>query len=107
MTDLCQFFTPVWVAERLVERHFSRLDSADLVCEPTCGYGAFLKALPQSVPAVGIEIDAQVADVARQETGRRIITGDFRTVPIDFKPTAIIGNPPFRADVFDDILDRS
>lgn len=107
MTDLCQFFTPIWVAESLVERHFPRLDCADLVCEPTCGYGAFLKALPQSVPAVGIEIDAQVADVARHETGRRIITGDFRTVPIDFKPTAIIGNPPFRADVFDDILNRS
>jgi site-specific DNA-methyltransferase (adenine-specific) len=107
MTDLCQFFTPAWVAEALIERHFPRLDCADLVLEPTCGKGAFLQALPRSVPAIGVEIDLEIAAQARAATGREIITGDFRTVPIDFQPTAIIGNPPFRADVFDEILDRS
>ena len=107
MTDLCQHFTPLWVAEALVERHFPRLDCADFVLEPTCGKGAFLKALPSGVPAAGVEIDAAIAAEARAETGREIVVGDFRTVPLTFQPTAIIGNPPFRADVFDGILDRA
>lgn len=103
---LCQFFTPLWVAEALVERHFPRLDMADMVIEPTCGQGGFLKAIPSHVPAVGIEIDSVMAEVARKESGRQVVVGDFRTVPLEVQPTAIIGNPPFVADVFDGVLDR-
>lgn len=107
MTNLCQFFTPLWVAQALVERHFPKLDCADLVIEPTCGKGAFLKAVPPSVPAVGIEIDPAIAQAARENTGRDVIVGDFRTIALPVRPTAIIGNPPFRAAVFDGILDRA
>lgn len=103
---LCQFFTPIWVAEALVEKRFPRLDCADLVVEPTCGHGGFLKAVPPAVAAVGCEIDSVVAEVARAETGRPIITGDFRTVSLGVRPAVVIGNPPFVADVFDGILDR-
>lgn len=67
---LCQFFTPLWVAEALVEKHFPRLDCADLVVEPTCGKGGFLRAVPAGVPALGVDIDPKVADVARRENGR-------------------------------------
>lgn len=105
MTNLCQFFTPLWVAEALVERHFPKLDGADLVLEPSCGTGSFLRAVPAHVPAIGVEIDPGVAAVAR-ETGREIVVGDFRTVPLDVRPTAVIGNPPFNAGVFDAMLDR-
>lgn len=106
MTKLCQHFTPLWVAEALVERHFPHLDSADLVVEPTCGYGGFLKALPSHVPAIGVEIDLRVAQVAMAETGRQIVVGDFRTVDLNVRPTAVVGNPPFVASVFDGVLDR-
>ena len=105
--NLCQFFTPLWVAEALLERHFPKLDCADCVIEPSCGQGNFLLAVPRSVPAIGIEIDEAVAAVAREQTGREIIVGDFRTVALTVEPTAIIGNPPFRAGVFDGFLDRA
>jgi hypothetical protein len=105
--ELGQYPTPVWVAESLVERHFARLDRTDVVLEPACGPGAFLGAIPANVRAVGVEIDAQVAEVARATTGRRVVTGDFRTVALDFTPTVIIGNPPFDLRVIDGFLERA
>lgn len=104
---LCQFMTPLWVAEALVERHFADLDSRDLVLEPSCGEGSFLRALPAAVPALGVEIDEQMAQRAAAATGRTVIAGDFRDVHLDASPTAIIGNPPFVAAVFDGFLDRA
>ncbi|MEZ0231866.1 MAG: class I SAM-dependent methyltransferase [Methylophilaceae bacterium] len=104
--DLCQFFTPVWVAEALVERHFPKLDCLDTVLEPSCGIGSFLHAIPNTTHAVGVEIDPTVASIAKKETGREVIIGDFRSVEIDFVPTAVIGNPPFRVNVFDGMLAR-
>lgn len=61
MTGLCQFNTPVWVAQALVERHFPKLGTDDLVLEPSCGIGAFLQAIPAEVRAVGVEIDEALA----------------------------------------------
>lgn len=104
---LGQHFTPTWVAEALVERHFSHLGSNDFVIEPSCGPGAFLTALPDDVRAIGVEIDPAIAQVARDITGREIILGDFQTVQINAKPTAIIGNPPFNLDVIDGFLSRA
>jgi site-specific DNA-methyltransferase (adenine-specific) len=105
-SDLGQWFTPLWVAEALLERHFPRLDSRDHVLEPSCGFGSFLKAVPVDVPATGIEIDPLVAEVAREETGRTVITGDFRALQLDFTPTAIVGNPPFTVELIDGFLER-
>ncbi len=96
----------MWVAEALVEKHFPKLDMADMVVEPTCGQGGFLKAIPSHVPAMGIEIDPRVAEIARAESGRPVVVGDFRSIPLEVRPTAIIGNPPFVASVFDGVLDR-
>ncbi|WP_176331443.1 class I SAM-dependent methyltransferase [Burkholderia vietnamiensis] len=107
ISELGQYPTPVWVAEALVERHFSRLDRQDLVIEPACGPGSFLGAIPADVPAIGVEIDAQVAEIARATTGRRVLTGDFRTVPLECTPTVIIGNPPFDLRVIDSFLSRA
>lgn len=104
---LGQYPTPFWVAQALVERHFSTLDCNDFVIEPSCGPGSFLHALPPQVQAVGVEIDARIADLARAQTGRTIITGDFRSVPLNVQPTAIIGNPPFDLRVIDGFLERA
>jgi site-specific DNA-methyltransferase (adenine-specific) len=92
---LGQYPTPVWVADALIERHFAGLDSGDLVIEPSCGPGSFLAALPKHVPAIGIDVDARMVESARRQTGRKVLHGDFRTLHLDFTPTAILGNPPF------------
>lgn len=104
--DRHQWFTPTWAAERLIAAHFPDLGPDDMVVEPTCGIGTFLKAVPRGVPAYGVEIDPALASVAREGTGRDVITGDFTTCDLPASPTAIVGNPPFDLGVVDAILDR-
>lgn len=105
--ELGQYPTPVWVAEAIVDRHFHDLDMGDCVAEPSCGPGAFLSAIPQHVPAFGVEIDASVAQQARLHTGRSVIVGDFQTIALDVQPTVILGNPPFNMKVVDGFLERA
>lgn len=104
---ICQFNTPVWVAQALVERHFPKLGAGDMVVEPSCGLGAFLNALSPTVKAVGVEIDPELAVRCHENTHREVLVGDFRDIVIPGEVTAIVGNPPFRAKVFDGFLDRS
>lgn len=104
---LDQYFTAAWVAEALVRKHFSDLTSRDLVCEPMCGPGRFLEPIPAHVPAFGIEIDPVEAQVARERTGRQIITGDIREIEIPGKPTVFLGNPPFKTAIFDIFLEKA
>lgn len=103
---LSQYFTPAWFAELLVERYFPALSRNDLVLEPCCGDGALLQAIPSHVPAIGCEIDSEMAERARVRTGRRVLTGDFRTISLDVQPTVVIGNPPFRLKLIEQFLDR-
>lgn len=102
---LGQFNTPVWAAESLV----SALDlrDTDRVLEPTCGTGNFLKAIPEHIQALGVEIDPEIAEIARRDTGREVITGDFLEVDIPWQPTVVIGNPPYKVDLISGILDKS
>jgi len=88
-----QYMTPSWAAEALIERHFSRLGSEDVVIEPSCGQGAFLSALPAYVPAIGIDIDPRMTADARRLTGRHIIDGDFSTVQINAFPNRYYWQP--------------
>lgn len=103
---LNQWFTPRWVAEAIVERHFAQLGRADLVLEPSCGDGRFLQAIPDHVAAIGVEIDPIVAATARANTGRPIIVGDFLTAKIPHAITHVVGNPPFDARLIAAFLDR-
>lgn len=104
---LHQWFTPEWAADRLLERHFSDLTSTDFVVEPAAGRGAFLKAVPSRVPAIGVELDEDLAREAAAATGRQILVGDFRTIALPCEPTVILGNPPFSADLIDGFLARA
>lgn len=104
--DLHQFFTPAWAAELLVARHFPDLGPGDTVWEPSCGDGRFLLALPAGVDAFGTELDPHWAAQARAVTGRQVLEGDFRTVDLPSRPTAVIGNPPYEADLIDALLAR-
>lgn len=104
---LGQYMTPDWAALELVERYFGDLTSADRVIEPTCGRGAFLRALPDYVPAIGVEIDPRLAAEAARLSGRQVIVGDFRAVDLPFTPTAMVGNPPFQLRAIEGILERA
>ncbi|MFK4706215.1 adenine-specific DNA-methyltransferase [Roseateles asaccharophilus] len=104
---LGQYFTPRWVAEAIVDQHFSDLRPGATVVEPSCGDGVFLHALPSHVNAIGIEIDPRWAEKARRETGRQVLLGDFLQVPLPSQIDALVGNPPFQADVVAGFLDRA
>lgn len=104
---LGQWMTPAWAAEDIVQHHFADLTSNDRVIEPSCGIGRFLAALPAHVPTVGVEIDPALAQMARRNTGREVLVGDFRTVDLPFKPTVMLGNPPFQLSVVEGFLDRA
>lgn len=104
---LGQFMTPAWAAEELVANYFGNLSSGDQVIEPSCGTGAFLQAIPDAVPALGVEIDPALALAARRNTGRPVLVGDFRVVDLPLAPTAIVGNPPFRHALVKAFLDRA
>lgn len=105
---LGQWMTPAWAAQAICDTALANLGADDVIVEPSCGIGRFLHALPREVRAVGVEIDPRLADVARRETGRTVVTGDFRTanLPVEHA-TRIVGNPPFRLDVFEGMLDRA
>ncbi|HEY1035570.1 MAG TPA: class I SAM-dependent methyltransferase [Pseudoxanthomonas sp.] len=105
--QLGQYMTPDWAALELVERYFGDLTSSDRIVEPTCGRGAFLRALPHYVPAVGVEIDPRLAAEAARLSGRQVIVGDFRTAELPFTPTAIVGNPPFQLRAIEGVLERA
>jgi len=96
----------VWAVE-LVERYFKDLGTSDMVIGPSCGTGAFLKAVPPHVPAIGVEIDRALAAAAEENTGRHIIVGDFRTVPLPSMPSVIIGNPPYDVRLIEGFLKRA
>lgn len=102
-----QWFTPAWAADALIERYFPGLGPHDLVLEPSCGAGAFLQALPPEVPAIGVEIDPHFAELARRNTGREILVGDFRRIPVPFTPTVIVGNPPYEVRLIEGFLSRA
>lgn len=104
---LGQYPTPGWVAQALVERHFAQLSSTDKVVEPSCGPGSFLSVIPSDVFAVGVEIDPVQAALARANTQRTVLEGDFCEVQLGFEPSLVLGNPPFKLALIDRFLQKA
>src|ERR1700740_2356633 len=104
--NLHQWFTPEWAAEELVAKFFPYLSAGHLVIEPSCGRGAFLKAVPAVTEAIGVEIDPEIVEEARKNTGRRIICGAFVSIPLPMA-SAIVGNPPFDMKTVDRFLSKA
>lgn len=44
------YYTPVWLAKRLVEQHLTELDTSKTILDPSCGTGIFLLQLPKTLP---------------------------------------------------------
>lgn len=106
---LHQWFTPAWAAQAIIEQEFHWLTSGHRVLEPSCGDGAFLCAIPTEVEAIGIEVDPDQAAVAMANSGRQVLVGDFLAIEAERigKLHAVIGNPPFEADLVARFLQRS
>jgi len=105
--DLSQFMTPAWIAEAIVEHALPKFEDNAVVIEPSCGIGRFLNALPKQYRNIGVEIDPDLARKAREQ-GHEVILGDYREVDLPVsKVNAVIGNPPFKLDVFEGFLARS
>ncbi len=103
-----QYATPADLANEIVRyvKNIWTPEQPIRFLEPSVGTGAFYSALKNVFTetdikeAVGIEIDSQIADVARQlwnETGLHIIEGDFTQLepetPGQFN--LILANPPY------------
>lgn len=106
--ELGQCLTPGWAAELFVRDYEERygFSKDEVVCEPSAGAGAILGAIPKNIRAFGVELDERLAEYARENTGRAVIVGDFRTVDLPENPTLLIGNPPFPLDVLDGFIER-
>jgi hypothetical protein len=105
---LGQYFTPEWAAQELVAKFLPDVGPRDLVIDPGCGRGPFLKSIPPAAAAIGVEIDPVLAQEAEANTGRRVITGDFTDPELDLPmASAVIGNPPFKVKTIDAFLRRS
>lgn len=105
--SLQQWFTAPWMAELLVEDGLRGLGPVD-VLEPSCGDGAMLGAVPAAHRAIGIEIDPRMAALARRNTGREVIEGDYATVDLNGRTFgAVVGNPPFGAEQIDALAARA
>ncbi|HAR46593.1 MAG TPA: SAM-dependent methyltransferase [Nitrospiraceae bacterium] len=103
-----QWMTPAWATEELVDRYYRDLTGRDMVVEPSCGEGAFIKPfMERGIPVIGVEIDETLAAYAREDTGAPVVVGDFRTIPLDFQPTAIVGNPPYSVSLVKGFLARA
>ncbi len=104
---LDQWFTPFWAAEELVADALRGIGRVS-ICEPSCGTGSFLAAIPAAYDAFGIDIDPAVIPAAQANSGREILIGDFRTIDLTGRDVqAIMGNPPFGMDVVDGFVDRA
>lgn len=104
--ELGQYFSPTWACELLLRKAFPRLPAGAVLCDPTCGDGRWLVAAPAIVDAFGCEIDPPIAEAARQNSGRPVVTGDFLTATLPMRPTHFAGNPPFELDLFAAIMGR-
>src|SRR3546814_10120248 len=58
--DLHQWFTPFWAAEMFTNDVLDGLGHVGVI-EPSCGTGSFLSAIPQHLPAYGVDIDPDIA----------------------------------------------
>lgn len=105
--ELHQWFTPFWAAEMFANDVLDGLGQVGVI-EPSCGTGSFLSAIPQHLPAYGVDIDPDIAAVAKANSGRQVIIGDFRSIELPEQDVSVVlGNPPFSMPIIDGFIDRS
>lgn len=102
--ELSQFYTPIWLAERVVE--WSGVRAIDRVCEPSAGRGALVRAL---IDAVGCDVDAWELDPSNARAlrdlpypGLTVHAEDFlaseRFRALSWPYELALMNPPYEAN---------
>lgn len=84
-----QFYTKISIAKECIDSILSNYPEA-LHCiwvEPSAGNGAFLKGLPESIPAIAIDLDPKAPEIQKLDFLRWNATSD--------EPRVFFGNPPF------------
>src|SRR3546814_5726320 len=67
-----------------------------------------MSAIPQQLPSYCVDIDPSSAAVAKANSGRQVIIGDFRSIELPEQDVSVIlGNPPFSMPIIDGFIDRS
>ena len=116
--EIGAFYTPVDVAERLVDLALDGLAGAPAVCDPACGDGVFLLAAGRALADRGLDratvarellwgcdLDADAIEVARSaivswsgvDPGEHLVVADGLTIGARWRARfdAVVGNPPF------------
>lgn len=88
---LCQYFTPAWLAERMVE--WANLRRGHRVLEPSAGDGALARAVPANVELTSYEIDATLP--WKSEHPRPVACDFLRAAPPAKPFDVVVMNPPF------------
>lgn len=104
---LSQYMTPAWASSLIVNKFYPSLSENDFCVEPSCGQGSFLNAIPDNVPAIGIEVDPVLAQEARYLTGRVVHEADVLEFKFDRPVSHMIGNIPFHTKFLSDLLDKA
>lgn len=82
---LDKYYTPVWLAERLIAKTFEVVGSENItdIIEPSAGNGSFSN-----------QLDCRAIDIEPEAEG--IERGDFLAIDIPYKKgRLVIGNPPY------------
>jgi site-specific DNA-methyltransferase (adenine-specific) len=99
--------TPGWFSHALFEERIApRLAPDSVIIEPSAGDGSLLRAIPPSVRAFGVELDAALAAEAEATSGHRVIVGDVLQVAFPEPPTIAFANPPFDITFVEALLGR-
>lgn len=111
------YYTPAWLAKRLVETHLPQLAANQTILDPSCGTGMFLLQLPKHIPLsnlfgndlnpvsvaltrINLAIKYQVSTMQETDLLRKNITvSDFLQADSLSRRffDVILGNPPWGA----------
>jgi hypothetical protein len=103
------FQTPAFLAEQVVQCLVDKIKHYTIVVEPTCGQGnllmAALKICPSLTHAIGIEINPQYVEFAKNRAWSNIIPSIYQANIFELnlpqftrnlaKPILFLGNPPW------------
>jgi len=106
---LGQFFTPYNVADFIVSYSEKFLNKKEIVCDPACGDGIFLKSAYGKgfKRVVGIDIDENVKEFLPIEIKENvIIENGLHDLGFENKVDLVIGNPPFSAK-YGKVIDKN
>ena len=109
------YYTPVWLAQKLLKEHLTKANSDYSYLDPSCGTGCFLLQLPDTIPLhhihgsdldtlsitlTRINLTLKYKISSREELNilcQNVVEADYLLCSEDKKYDIILGNPPWGA----------